>query len=209
MRRHISPALFTALLCAAVPPAFAQDSDDSIAAAYEEEFDFLVEGERNAARLAEIEQVSDQDFDVYADEEEEFADFELRPRGPSKAPRLPFTLAGKRPLADNYPAEVIFSSPDAVVVELPVLLARSRADFQGETYWLVNQVFVAGRAVAESRQLVSAAAISQSGPTIAFVKMLVPVEELRGELEVRVSRCADVADEPELLFSQSVSYTLQ
>ena len=62
-------------------------------------------------------------------DDEEFDDFELRPKAPRVAPRLPYSLAGKAPLGDNYDATVVFSERDAVVVELPVLVARSPADF--------------------------------------------------------------------------------
>ncbi len=195
------------ILTAFVAPGsgFAQDAENSD---YEEEFDFLVEGEKNAARIAATKGASADDFSAY-DEEEEFADFELRPKAPKVAPRLPYSLAGKAPLGDNYEATVVFAERDAVVIELPVLVARSPADFSGGDFWLVGEALQGGVVVAASRSWVSADSLAQAGPTLAFVKMLVPVSSTAGDLVIRMSRLADGQATPTVLFSRSVSYQLR
>jgi hypothetical protein len=199
------PAVLILTALVAPGPGFAQDAESSD---FEEEFDFLVEGEKNAARIAATKGASADDFSAY-DEEEEFADFELRPKAPKVAPRLPYSLAGKAPLGDNYDATVVFSERDAVVVELPVLVARSPADFKGGDFWLVGEALQGGTVVAASRSWVSAGSLAQSGPTLAFVKMLVPVSSAAGDLEIRVSRLEEGQSTPTVLFSRSVSYQLR
>jgi hypothetical protein len=200
------PAVLILTALVAPGPGFAQDSESSD---YEEEFDFLVEGEKNAARIAATKGASADDFSAYDEEEEEFADFALRPKAPKVAPRLPYSLAGKAPLGDNYDATVVFSERDAVVVELPVLVARSPADFSGGDFWLVGEALQGGAVVAASRSWVSSGSLAQAGPTLAFVKMLVPVSSAVGDLEIRVSRLGDGQSTPTVLFSRSVSYQLR
>ncbi len=199
------PAVLILTALVAPGPGFAQDAESSD---YEEEFDFLVEGEKNAARIAATKGASADDFSAY-DEEEEFADFELRPKAPKVAPRLPYSLAGKAPLGDNYAATVVFSERDAVVVELPVLVARSPADFSGGDFWLVGEALQGGAVVAASRSWVGTGSLAQAGPTLAFVKMLVPVSAAAGDLEIRVSRLGEGESTPTVLFSRSVTYQLR
>ena len=181
-------------------PAFAQDGLTST----DDEFDFLVEGEKNAELLAAEAAPSADDFDVFdLEEEDDFADFTLRAT-PQKAPqvdRMPFGGAGRTALAGNYEATVVHTDRDSVVVELPVLVAQTGADF-ADSFWLVGEVFVDGHKVAESRQLVTGASVATSGPTVAFMKLQAPVTASSGDIEVRVSQ------DDSALFSKNVAYSL-
>ncbi|MCP4804437.1 MAG: hypothetical protein GY913_01570 [Proteobacteria bacterium] len=183
-------------------PAMAQDA----LASTDDEFDFLIEGDKNAELLA-AESTPDADsFDLYdTEDDDDFADFTLRVEAPAeRAPtvdRMPFGGVGRTALTGNYDAEVVHTDRDSVVVELPVLVAQSGADFS-ESFWLVGEVLVDGHKVAESRQLVTGSSVALSGPTVAFMKIQAPVTSQSGSIEVRVSK-----DEGEL-FTKTTSYSL-
>jgi hypothetical protein len=185
-------------------------AEEPVISSFDDEFDFIDEGEANAAhRLNSASHESDS-FDLYDDEDDDFGDFQLSApvlTADSSIPRLPYPVAGRDPLDGNYALEIVFTDRDSVVVELPVLIARSPADFSGE-FWLNAELIINGEKAGESRQWFGSASLAQSGPTIAFVKMLAPVGEAVGEVEVHVTRqSGDQASTP--LFSQSISYNVQ
>ena len=191
----------------------------------DDEFDFLDQGDE-AAAAAKAAAIDADDFSF--EEEDDFGDWQDAPpaaerelgpgpdiserstprMGTNKATTLPYSVVGKTPLGDNYEATVVFSDRDAVVVELPVLLARNAGDYEGRTYWLCAEVFADGMKVAESRQQVNKAAIAQAGPTIAFVKMLVPVPDAKGTLEIKVGTATASGGPSTELFSRQVDYQL-
>jgi hypothetical protein len=123
-------------------------------------------------------------------------------------PGVQLDVVGKSPLADNYEPAIVAYDRDSVVVELPVLLGRSRADFDGIAYCIVAEVFADGNKVAEARQLVTSASLAEFGPSFAFIKMLAPVTAKSGKLEVRLSKASSMSAQPTQLFSRSVSYQL-
>lgn len=197
--------------------AFADDEED--------EFGFLNEGDE-AAAAAKAAAINADDFSL-EEEDDDFGDWEEAPPpeerdpgpadigersnprvGTNKATALPYSVVGKTPLADNYEASIVFADRDAVVLELPVLLARNPGDYEGRTYWLCAEVYADGMKVAESRQQVNKAAIAQAGPTIAFVKMLVPVPDATGTLEVKVGTATASGGTSTPLFSRQVGYQL-
>ena len=178
-----------------IAPAFAQDA----LASTDDDFDFLVEGDRNAELLAAESAPSGDDFDLFDGEEDDFTDFQLKAE--PKAASLPYGSAGQSPLAGNYDASVVHVDRDSVVVELPVLVGRSPADFEG-AFWLVGEVFVDGAKVGETRQMVTASSLAMSGPTVAFLKLQAPVASANGNVEVKVSK-DDTA-----LFTKAVDYRL-
>lgn len=199
----MSPVLLCLLTL--LGPAWAQDDDD--------EFDFLEDGDK-AAASQKAQGVSANDFDAYdAEDDADLADFKLAPveapappPPPAPAPKaLPYATDGKAPLADNYPAQVVATASGAVVVELPVLVALKPGDVSAE-FWLVTEAWVGGKRVAETRQLVSAATLAQGGATFAFVKLLAPVSDAAGALELRVGRAATAAGAPKPLFTRKVDY---
>ncbi len=123
-------------------------------------------------------------------------------------PGIQLDVVGKTPLADNYEPAIVAYDRDSVVVELPVLLGRSRADFDGIAYCIVAEVFADGNKVAEARQQVTSASLAEFGPSFAFIKMLAPVTAKSGKLEVRLSKASNMSAQPTQLFSRSVSYQL-
>ena len=165
--------------------------DDPSVSSYEDEFDFLVEGERNAAQMANQSSEEEDDFAMWDDDEgEDFGEFQLRVPDPEPALPLPYSIVGRKPLMDNYGASVVFSDRDSVVAELPVLIARNPTDFSAD-FWLVGELHVNGIKVAETRQMVTAGSLAQGGPTVAFLKMMAPVPAKSGDLEFKVFKSSD------------------
>ena len=124
------------------------------------------------------------------------------------ATSISLSVVGKTPLADNYIPKVVATDRDSIVVELPVLLGRSRADFDGTPYWLVATVSVDGVKVAESRQYVSEQSLAEFGPSFAFVKLLAPVSSTSGAAEIKVSKAKDANSAGQSLFRKAVRYSL-
>jgi|GEM_PF-1738531 len=210
---NILPCMIAAALMS--PLAVADEEvliadDDPSVSSYEDEFDFLVEGERNAEKLADKQDATDDDFAMWEDEEEgdgeAFGEFQLRVPNPDPAQPLPYSVVGKKPLGNNYGATLIFTDRDSVVAELPVLVARNPADFKAD-YWVIGELHVNGKKVAESRQWVTGASLAQAGPTVAFLKMLAPVQAKQGEIEFKVFKSVD-GEAKEALFSNTLPYHL-
>lgn len=122
--------------------------------------------------------------------------------------KMPLAVSGKEVLADNWPASVVFTDADAVVVEIPVLYGRSRAEFDGVTYFLVAEVYADGKKVSESRIMVNRDAIADKGPSIQFFRMFAPVSGSSGMLEVKVGKATSASAKPTPLFVRSVNYKL-
>lgn len=127
---------------------------------------------------------------------------------PSAGPALGlgFSTKGKAVLGDNFPAKVVARDLDAVVIELPVLVASKPADFAAD-YWLITEVLVADRKVAESRHLVTRASVADMGPTVVWSKSHVPVLERAGSIELRVSQ-ESIDGNAAPLFTKTVGYEL-
>lgn len=144
--------------------------------------------------------------------EDEFSLLE-DPAAPAAAPKVvegpPFVrldVAGKAPHADNYPLSVVAVDRDAVVVEIPVLLARARVEVLAP-YTLQATFFVGGVRATEVSQRVEPASAAEFGPTFAFLKAMVPVVERSGEVKVEV-RLVPAKGEPTLLLTRTTGYTL-
>jgi hypothetical protein len=114
---------------------------------------------------------------------------------------------GMTPLADNYPAAIVGKDLDAVVVELPILVASKPTDVDAD-YWLVTEIRVGDRKVGETRHYVSRQSVADMGPTLVWLKSVVPVLERTGKLELRVSQAPVDAGEETPLFTKSVNYAL-
>lgn len=113
---------------------------------------------------------------------------------------------GKAPLADNFAARIVGRDLDAVVVELPILVASKPSDFQAD-YWIITEVLVEDRKVAESRHLVTRASVADMGPTVVWSKSHVPVLERAGDIEVKLSQQSG-SDDAKPLFTKTVPYEL-
>jgi len=208
---NILPCMIAAALMS--PLALADEEvliadDDPSVSSYEDEFDFLVEGERNAEKLADKQGEADEDFAMWEEdgEVEDFGEFQLRVPDPDPALPLPYSVVGKKPLGNNYGASLIFTDRDSVVAELPVLVARNPSDFKAD-FWVIGELHVNGTKVAETRQWVTSASLAQAGPTVAFLKMLAPVQSKQGEIEFKVFKSVD-GEAKEALFSNAVPYHL-
>jgi len=106
---------------------------------------------------------------------------------PASPGRITLEVAGKEPLSDNYPLSVVAVDRDSVVVELPVLVARSRVGVD-KGFLVYGEVFVGATRVAEVRQMVEPASLAEFGPTFVFLKVLAPVVESQGEIKVVVQK---------------------
>lgn len=114
-------------------------------------------------------------------------------------------LREARVMADNWPVDVVERGPDAVVVELPVLVAKEEMDFSGEETWLVARFIANGDGAGEQRHLIAAETVLPVSPTIVWVKAHVPVAQARGEIEVRIYQAFRDGDEVSL-FSRAAKY---
>lgn len=127
------------------------------------------------------------------------------------APVLPgpiaLEVAGKEPFADNYPAAIVAVDRDDVVVELPVLVAKSRAG--AVPFVIIAQFYAGTQKVGEVRQSFDAASLAEFGPTFAFLKVVAPVVDGKGELKVIVSKAKADGTAPTALFTRAVPYTLK
>ncbi len=230
MRTALSPLLVLALLGFTVAnQAQAQDDFDDLDFGIDDEnWDDSAEEEEADEDLfgfdsdpVEDFDVMDDDFDPYVDVDDDDSLAGLTDRlGPedmaqaepiqagAKTATLRYDVVGKQPLADNYPVDVVAVERDAVVVELPVLLGRSRAGFEGDAYWLTAEVLSDGQVITSATQWVGRISLAEFGPSFAFFKMLTPVTASSGSLELRVSQSAtpDSAGTP--LFTSSVDYAL-
>ncbi len=127
----------------------------------------------------------------------------------AKSSTVKLDVVGKQPLADNYPAQVVAVERDAVVIELPVLLGRARAGFEGGAYWLQMEVLSGDTVVATSTQWVDRVGLAEFGPSFAFFKVLVPVQSTSGELTMKVQKLDQLGSTGAPLFTRSVAYSLK
>lgn len=119
---------------------------------------------------------------------------------------LGLATMGKAPLTDHFPATVVARDTDSLVIELPVLVAGKPSDFESD-YWLITEVTVDERKVAESRHLITAASLADMGPTVVWSKSHVPVLDRDGIVHLTVSTQAGEAG-PTLLFTKELPYAL-
>jgi hypothetical protein len=143
----------------------------------------------------------DEEFALPEEETEE----DIRGRQEDRGITLP--TEGKLPLTDNYPIEIVAKDLDAIVVELPVLVALVRSDFESE-FWVNVEVRVNGNRVGESRQLVTADSLSDLAASFIWIKAFVPVSEARGTVEFRVDREDPETGEVLPQFTASSNYEL-
>lgn len=144
-------------------------------------------------------------------------DFSRPTRAPAAAPkpaaapagpqRLSLKVADKEPLSGAFEPSIVAIDVDAIVVELPILVATSGSQFSFDAAGISTEVFVAGKAVAKTTQTVNRASVADLGPTILWPKMHIPVTESKGTLEFRVSSISEDGAATEL-FTKSVDYRL-
>lgn len=130
-------------------------------------------------------------------------------RAPATAGPGPISLdvAGKEPLADNYPLSVVALDRDAVVVELPVLVGRSRVGLE-EPFAIVAEAFAGDTKVGQMTVPVTKDSLAEFGPSFVFVKLLAPVLEKDGEVTIKVSKASADGSGKTELFTRATPYTL-
>lgn len=124
------------------------------------------------------------------------------PNGPQ---RIRLETAGKAPLGDHYPLEVIAVSKGMAVVQIPVLLAAAPAP-NGPALTLIAEGSVGGKRLGEVRQIVGPESYAAIGPSFAFLTLALPVSEAMGEIAVAVKRAAPDGSAPAPLFTRRVAY---
>ncbi|MAY79206.1 MAG: hypothetical protein CL930_00290 [Deltaproteobacteria bacterium] len=114
----------------------------------------------------------------------------------------------KQPLSDNFPLRILGHEPDALLIELPLLIVNKPSEFDGRAFWVIVEIFVDGKKVADHRQIVDKTTITTMGPTHAWVKAMVPIPSPQGQLDLRVSRLYTEGNIAEGMFVRSVRYGL-
>lgn len=114
-------------------------------------------------------------------------------------------VLGKTPLKDNYAISVVAVDRDAVVVELPVLVASSRGT---TTFQVIGEVWVGGAKVNEVRSIVTPASQAQYGPSFVFLKVLAPVSTPTGDVKIVVKQAKADGTGAVELFSRATAYSL-
>ncbi len=210
-------------------PVAADDDFDDLDFGIEDDYDFADEDEPveedlygfDSDPVEDFDVIDDyDDFDAYEDPDDDplvgLTD-ELLPEqmaaakpveAGAKTATVKLDVVGKQPLGDNYPAQVVAVERDAVVIELPVLLGRSRAAFEGEPYWLQVDVRSGDTVVATATQWVGKVSLAEFGPSFAFFKVLVPVQSASGELTVSVQKLDKLGSAGGALFTRTVAYSL-
>ena len=121
---------------------------------------------------------------------------------------LTLDVAGKNPLQDNYALSVLAVERDAILVELPVLVARSRIGLEQE--FLLQAEFMAGGIkVGQIQTMVTKASLAEFGPSFAFLQFLAPVIETQGKIEVIVKQLSLDGSSSTELFRRVTPYKLR
>jgi hypothetical protein len=176
-----------------------------------DDFGFIEEGERNRAK---VEADRAPNANIFLEEEEDIEMWSAPAEGSAEAqteiddvegfePTTPSSLAfegddpvedmaglgpdmsGRSPLGDHFPITVSRSTMGGLSAELPVLVARTSGDLQGDL-WVVADIYADGIKVGESRHFISPQSVSEMSPTYVWIKATVPTSGPAGEVEVRV-----------------------
>ncbi len=148
-----------------------------------------------------------EDFDSIDELEFEEGAFRAPPPGAVTDP-VGLAVLGKSVLAGNYPLAVVAAEPAAVLVELPVLVAKSRADVETPFELRVTFVVDEGAPVVHSERW-APALVPRSGPAWSFFKVLLPAGRESGAITATVTRHVEGAEQPEALFETTVGYALR
>lgn len=205
--------LLASLLAA---PGLATDGADAVLAEEGDDEDLFKDNSKKPKDKVDVNQFADEDdikIDVSLPVKEKPPAEDLSAYADPRqtiAPntKMPIDTVGKTVLSDNWAPVVVVADKDAIVVEMPVLYARSRSEFDGVAYWLVAEAYADGKKVAESRMQVTRDAIADKGPSIQFFRLFAPVQSPAGLVELRVGKAASSAAKPTPLFTRSVQYKL-
>jgi len=215
-------SLLTLLLVG--PQAFADDAE------MDDEFGFLEEGERNRAKVEAdrapsasifLQEEDDESpmweprdsgepFEGIDDDlaEEDELDMDIDPMNGDPIEDMVGLGPDMRrmtPLGDHFDLSVERSPLGPLVVELPVLVARTPSDLAGDL-WIVADFYVDGRKTGESRHFFTPESASEMSATYAWLKTTVPVSSPSGIAEVRVFS-APPGKKETLLFARKAIFT--
>lgn len=198
MKRISTLAVLGALFLS--PLAIAAETENEAASEEEDEFDFF--NDDDSGESAE-KAIDGDDFDPFElEDDDDFSAFGETKAPPAKVQKAA-PVAARAALGDHFPVEIVQTLPNALVVELPVVIG-TRAEV-AKDYWLVGEVFVDGKKVGESRQLVMASTLSDASTT-AYLKLHAPVNAQQGQVEVQVSQIVD--GKSSKLFGRKASFRL-
>jgi len=212
----------------ATPTANAEDINS------EEEFSFIEEGEKNRAKV-ESQRAPNADLFLQDDEEDDVTTWEVPatdtgeiidddieamqvPELESSMPIFEsddpeedmegFGPAVDRlaPLGDHFPLRLSADGLGGIAAELPVLVARSSSDLQGQI-WVVADVYADGIKIGESRHLVTPDSLSEVGPTYVWVKSHIPTNGPSVAAEVRLF-VSQPGKKEQTLFTRSAQLAL-
>lgn len=102
------------------------------------------------------------------------------------------SIIAKVPLQDNYEPAVSKLSHDALIVDVPVLLSKSKmtALFDGE-FQLVGQVVCNGKVLSKSVVFVEKEMLAEFGPTFAFMRFMFSIDEESGSFSIEMFKKSD------------------
>lgn len=146
------------------------------------------------------------DFDMDSMPEPPDAPLRSAVQAPQRIGAISLDVAGMTPLVGNYPIDIVNIDRDSVVIELPVLVARSRYELQSP-FTLAFDVVANEVLVAQMKQDITAAALAEYGPSFCFAKIMVPVTEGIGDISVTVSKVDEAGASVEL-FTTVTPYAL-
>lgn len=183
-----------ALFCIVLAPLAAAQENA------EDEFDFLDAKAPKKEEIGAFDQVTEE----FSFEEETAADGTSMPRVRHRFAQTGLTFAGMTPLSDPMPPRVTHSEPDAVVVQVPVLIAKDGVG-PAQPYRLHVALYLNDQHVTRMSQEVAASSVANTGPSYALFTAWVPTRAPKGTLKAVVARSDVVLAEPiELYTTQSV-----
>lgn len=102
------------------------------------------------------------------------------------------SIIAKVPLQDNYEPVVSKLAHDALIVDVPVLLSKSKltASFDNE-FQLIGQIVCNGKILSKSVVFVEKEMLAEFGPTFAFMRFMFSVDKESGTFSIEMFKKSD------------------
>ena len=113
---------------------------------------------------------------------------------------------GVEPLGAHFPVRILGHEPDALLIELPMVVAQSPDSFEGPGFWLIVEFFIDAKKVGDHRLMVTKETLATMGPTHAWVKSMVPTPRPHGVLTIRVLKLNAETNEIQPMFQRKVRF---
>lgn len=110
------------------------------------------------------------------------------------------------PLGAHFPVKILGHEPDALLIEVPMLIAESPQAFTQKDYWLIVEFFLGKKKVGDHRIMVSKHTLATMGPTHAWVKTMIPTPQPQGEITIRVLRMDAQSSEVTPKFERTLKF---